>query len=259
MKRKFQSIINFIFPILIFAGFLLLWQLLCMLKLLPEYMLPSPYDVLKAFINDFELLMSHGRVTIYETFVGLFIGVLLGFFLAVVMDCFTWVYKCLYPILIVSQTIPTVAIAPLLVLWMGYGTTPKIALIVLIVFFPIAACLIDGFKSADKDEIRLLETMGAGKFQIFLHIKLPGSIGNFFSGLRISVAYAVVGAVISEWLGGYMGLGVYMTRVKKSYSYDKMFAVIVLISLLSLILVKLVDLGNKAAMPWTKEDKNEKV
>ena len=131
---------------------------------------------------------------------------------------------------------------------------PKITLIVLIVFFPIAACLIDGFQSADKDEIRLLETMGAGKIQIFYHIKLPGSIGNFFSGLRISVAYAVVGAVISEWLGGYKGLGVYMTRVKKSYSYDKMFAVIFLISLLSLLLIKLVDLANKAAMPWRKEE-----
>lgn len=225
-----------------------------MLKILPEYMLPSPLKVFQAFINDFSLLMSHGKVTIYETFAGLIAGTVLGFILAVIMDCFGWVYKCLYPMLIVSQTIPTVALAPLLVLWMGYGVAPKITLIVLIVFFPIAACLIDGFQSADKDEIRLLETMGAGKIQIFYHIKLPGSIGNFFSGLRISVAYAVVGAVISEWLGGYKGLGVYMTRVKKSYSYDKMFAVIFLISLLSLLLIKLVDLANKAAMPWRKEE-----
>ncbi len=254
MKKKYQSIIDILFHVLLFAGFILLWQMLCMLKILPEYMLPSPLKVLQAFINDFTLLASHAKVTIYETFAGLIIGTALGFILAVIMDCFCWVYKCLYPLLIVSQTIPTVALAPLLVLWMGYGVAPKITLIVLIVFFPIAACLIDGFKSADKDEIRLLETMGAGKFQIFYHIKLPGSIGNFFSGLRISVAYAVVGAVISEWLGGYKGLGVYMTRVKKSYSYDKMFAVIFLISLLSLLLIKLVDLANKAAMPWRKEE-----
>ncbi|MCM1272813.1 MAG: ABC transporter permease [Clostridium sp.] len=250
MKRKFPSIIDKILPVILFVIFIALWQILCQAGVLPEYMLPSPYQVVRAFIGDFPLIMDHMKITIYETFLGLAIGTLLGFFLAVIMDCFEILYKCIYPMLVVSQTIPTVAIAPLLVLWMGYGVAPKITLIVLIVFFPVAACLIDGFKDADADEIKLLETMGANKFQIFWHIKLPGSMSRFFGGLRIAVAYAVVGAVVSEWLGGYKGLGVYMTRVKKSYSYDKMFAVIVLISVLSLLLIKAVDLANKAAMPW---------
>ncbi|MDE6024846.1 MAG: ABC transporter permease [Lachnospiraceae bacterium] len=250
MKRKFQSIIDKILPAALFVLFIVLWQILCQEGVLPRYMLPSPYQVVKAFIDDFSLIMDHMKITLYETALGLFIGTALGFLFAVCMDSFGFLYKCLYPVLVVSQTIPTVAIAPLLVLWMGYGVAPKITLIVLIVFFPIAACLIDGFKDVDADEIKLLETMGANKYQIFWHIKLPGSMSRFFGGLRIAVAYAVVGAVVSEWLGGYKGLGVYMTRVKKSYAYDKMFAVIVLISVLSLLLIKAVDIANRAAMPW---------
>ena len=105
----------------------------------------------------------------------------------------------------------------------------------------------------DSDAINLLRAMGAGQAQIFKYIKLPGAMSQFFAGLRISASYAVVGAVISEWLGGFGGLGVYMTRVKKAFSFDKMFAVIFLISIISLLLMKGVDLLQKKCMPWDKE------
>ena len=110
--------------------------------------------------------------------------------------------------------------------------------------------LLDGFQSADKDMINLMRAMGARRFQIFRCIKLPGAMSHFFASLRISVSYSVVGAVIAEWLGGFHGLGVYMTRVKKAFSYDKMFAVIFLISILSLLLMKLVEILQKKCMPW---------
>lgn len=167
-------------------------------------------------------------------------------------DHFQGFYKAFYPIMVITQTIPTIAIAPLLVLWMGYEMAPKVTLIVIVTFFPIAIGLLEGFQSADKDTVNLLKAMGANRLQIFLHVKFPSSLGRFFASLRISVSYCVVGAVISEWLGGYNGLGVYMTRVRKSYAFDKMFAVIFLISAISLLLMWLVSILQKKCMPWEK-------
>lgn len=216
-------------------------------------MLPSPIQVIQAFIKEFPVLMEHSVVTLTEAFFGLVLGIVFGFFMAVLMDQFEPVYKAFYPLIVLTQTVPTVAIAPLLVLWFGYEMTPKVILIVITTFFPITVGLLNGFKSADADSINLLRAMGAGRWQIFRHIKFPGAMSQFFSGLRISASYAVVGAVISEWLGGFGGLGVYMTRVKKAFSFDKMFAVIFLISIISLLLMKGVDVLQKKCMPWEKE------
>lgn len=156
------------------------------------------------------------------------------------------------PLLVVTQTIPTIAIAPLLVLWMGFGMEPKITLVVITTFFPIAVGLLDGFKSADPDAVALLRSMNATRLQIFRHVKIAAALPYFFSGLRISASYAVVAAVISEWLGGFEGLGVYMTRVRKAYAFDKMFAVILLIVIVSLLLMMLVNLIRNISMPWLK-------
>jgi ABC-type nitrate/sulfonate/bicarbonate transport system permease component len=215
-------------------------------------MLPSPADVVVAFFGDFPLLMSHAGTTLMEAFFGLFFGITLGFLVAVVMDRFEIAYKAIYPVLIITQTVPTVAIAPLLVLWLGYGILPKVTLIIITSFFPITIGLLDGFHSADKDALNLLKAMGANRLQRFFHIKLPSSMSHFFAGLRISVSYSIIGAVVAEWLGGFNGLGVYMTRVRKSYSYDKMFAVIFFISLISLLLMFGVTLLQKALMPWER-------
>ena len=217
-------------------------------------MLPSPIQVVQAFISEFPMLMEHSVITLAEAFLGLTLGILLGFVMAVLMDQFEPLYQACYPLIVLTQTIPTVAIAPLLVLWFGYEMTPKVILIVITTFFPITIGLLNGFRSVDPDSIHLLRAMGAGRWQIFSHIKLPGAMSQFFSGLRISASYAVVGAVISEWLGGFGGLGVYMTRVKKAFAFDKMFAVIFLISIISLLLMKGVDLMQKKCMPWEKSE-----
>lgn len=219
-------------------------------------MLPSPFDVVLAFLKDSPLLMEHAKTTLTEAFLGLTMGTTLGFLIAVLMDRFQIFYKSIYPIIVLTQTVPTVAIAPLLVLWLGYGILPKITLIVITTFFPIAVSLLEGFRSSDKDALNLLKAMGANRLQCFIHIKLPSALNQFFSGLKISASYSVVGAVVSEWLGGFTGLGVYMTRVRKSYSFDKMFAVIFFISLISLLLMFLVSLAKNIAMPWEKA-KNE--
>nr|WP_317283177.1 ABC transporter permease [uncultured Sellimonas sp.] len=253
MKKKFQNITNKIWSLAALGVIILVWQGASMTGVVPEYMLPSPIDVIKAFIAEFPLLMENAKVTLTEAFLGLLCGVILGFIMAVLMDHFRRLYRAFYPLIVITQTIPTVAIAPLLVLWFGYEMLPKVILIVIVTFFPITVGLLTGFQSADKDMMNLLRSMGAGKIQIFRYIKLPGAMGQFFSGLRISVSYAVVGAVISEWLGGFNGLGVYMTRVKKAFAFDKMFAVILLISVISLILMKLVDLLQKRCMEWEQK------
>lgn len=252
MIKKLQNIINKVSPILAIAIILAVWQFLSAAGIVPKFMLPSPTDVVEAFFKDFKLLMFHAKTTLVEAFLGLSLGILLGFIVAVVMDRFEIAYKAIYPVLIITQTVPTVAIAPLLVLWLGYGILPKITLIILTSFFPITIGLLDGFKSADPDALNLLKAMGATRMQRFAHIKLPSSLSNFFSGLRISVSYSIIGAVVAEWLGGFSGLGVYMTRVRKSYSFDKMFAVIFFISAISLLLMLGVRLLQKAVMPWER-------
>lgn len=260
MKKKLQSIIYKVSPVLAIAIILAIWQTFSAVGIVPKFMLPSPADVVIAFFGDFTLLMSHAGTTLAEAFFGLSLGIVLGFFVAVVMDRFQIAYKAIYPVLVITQTVPTVAIAPLLVLWLGYGILPKVTLIIITSFFPITIGLLDGFHSADKDAINLLKAMGASRMQRFFHIKLPSSMSHFFAGLRISVSYSVIGAVVAEWLGGFNGLGVYMTRVRKSYSYDKMFAVIFFISFISLILMFGVTILQKALMPWERDTakKNKK-
>lgn len=253
MKRRLPSIISKGLPVVVFALLLLLWEVICDAGVVPAYMLPSPRRVWNAFYGDMPLLWEHGRVTLKEAFLGMGIGIALAFAVALLMDAFPILYEACYPLIVVTQTIPTIAIAPLLVLWMGYDMAPKVTLVVITSFFPITVGLLEGFKAADPDMMNLLRSMGANRLQIFWHVKLFGAGTSFFSGLKISAAYAVVSAVISEWLGGFLGLGVYMVRVKKSYSFDKMFAVIFLICIISLLLMKAVEVLQRLCMPWERQ------
>ena len=250
MTKKFPNITGKAAPAAALAVVLLIWYFCSEREIIPAYMLPSPADVFHAFVNNIGDLLAQARVTLQEALYGLGIGVALAFVTAVLMDRFHFLYKALYPLLVVTQTIPTIAIAPLLVLWMGFGMAPKITLVVITTFFPITIGLLNGFGSIDPDAVHLLRTMGAGRLQIFRYVKLPSSAEHFFGGLRISASYAVVAAVVSEWLGGFDGLGVYMTRVKKAYAFDRMFAVILFISIISLLLMGAVSLLQKLAMPW---------
>ncbi len=250
--KKLPSITEKAYPYALSLLIIGVWQIVTASGLVPAFMLPSPLAVVRALTRNFPDLMHHTWITLVEAFLGLGVSIVLAFALALLMDRFQLLYKALFPLLVVSQTIPTVAIAPLLVLWMGYGIAPKITLVVLVCFFPIAVGLLDGFRSSDPDAISLLRAMGARPGQIYRHIKLPAALGGFFSGLKIAVSYSIVGAVISEWLGGNQGLGVYMIRVKKSYSFDKMFAVILLIIIVSLLLIQAVVALERGLTPWQR-------
>lgn len=252
MLKKLTNIINRFAIVFAAIIILILWQLLSMSDLIPAYMLPSPVQIIQAGIGDAALLFHHGIYTLTEALLGLLIGIIGGFSIALLMDKNELLQRLLYPLLVLTQTIPTIAIAPLLVLWMGYGLAPKIFLIFLTCFFPIANGFFNGFQNADRDSIQLLKSMGASEQQIFTQIKFPSSLPQFFSGLRIASAYSLVGAVVAEWLGGNQGLGVYMTRARKSFSFDRMFAVIIIIAILSQLLMKLVIYIEKKSMPWQK-------
>lgn len=229
---------------------LILWQLAGWLALLPKFIFPTPIEIIRAFIRDINLLAFHSKITLIETAIGLSLGIIIATILAIFMDKYKLVHKIIYPLLILTQTVPTIAIAPILILWLGYDMTPKIVLIVITTTFPIIISILDGFKHCDEDQIRLLKLMNANDFQILKHLKFPTSLGYFFAGLRVSVSYAFITAVVAEWLGGFEGLGVYMTRVKKAFEYDSMFAVIFLVSIISLLNIEVVKIIEKKVLKW---------
>lgn len=235
---------------LFLIGVVIVWQIVGMSGLVPGFMLPTPLKVIKALIGDYKLILDNLCITLYEAFAGMALALVVSFVMAVLMDRVRLLHEIFYPVCVVSQTVPTIAIAPLLVLWFGFGMLPKILLVFITCFFPLLVAILTGFEMSDKNVLRLYRSMNASYMRILWDVKLPYGLESFFSGLRISAAYSIVGAVIAEWLGGEGGLGVYMTRVRQAFRFDKMFAVIIVISVLSLAVMKLVELLEKMAMPW---------
>lgn len=252
---KQKNIINRHAPLILGVGLILLWELAAYFGWLPRFIIPSPSLIFQSLIEDWKNLLFHSKITLIQAFVGLSIGIVLAFFLAIFMDLFEWLQRALYPLLIITQTIPTVAIAPILVLWLGYDMTPKIVLIVITTLFPIVISILNGFANSDQEAIQLLQLMGANKVQILSHVKLPASMPYFFSGLKVSVSYAFVGSVVAEWLGGFEGLGVYMIQMKNAFRYDRMFAVIVVISSISLLFMWVTQQIQRLCIPWLYHDK----
>lgn len=252
--KKLKNIASKYIALILGLLFLGSWELSAIMGWLPRFIIPAPSEIMSALISQSEALFSNSLITLFQALIGLFFGIILAFVLAISMDRMALVRRAIYPYLVVSQTIPTVAIAPILVLWLGYGMLPKIVLVILTTLFPIVINILEGFASVDKDAVNLLRLMGANHRQILTHVKLPASLSYFFSGLKISVSYAFVGSVVAEWLGGFEGLGVYMIRAKNAFSYDNMFAAIVVISVVSLILLGIVSLIERLVTPWEYKD-----
>ena len=256
--KKYINIENKFIPIVFQLIILFIWQISIDRFEVPQYILPSPKDIISTLTNIVPSITKHIYATLYEALIGFIISILVALILAILMDNVKLIKKCIYPILVVSQTIPIIALAPLFVIWFGFGILPKIIVVVLVCFFPIVISLIDGLESVDTDMVNLLKTMGASKFQIFILVKLPASTVNFFSGLRIAATYSIMGAVIGEWLGGDRGLGVYMIRAKNSYALDKVFAVIIIIVILSMSLFGLLYLLQYLLTPWSRNKADKK-
>lgn len=238
------------------AALTAIWELSIKAGWVDAYTLPAPTGVLKALIAELPGMRPHIWITLQEAGVGFLAAIGFSIALALLMDFVPIVKKGLYPILVLSQTVPIIVLAPLFGMWFGFGMTPKIVIVMLVCFFPIIVSLLDGLEAADPDELHLIEGMGAGHFQQFRWVKFPGALVNLFSGIRIAATYSIMGAVIGEWLGGTGGLGVYMLRVRHSFALDKMFAAILIVVVLSIAVFKAIDLFQKILMPWSADREN---
>ncbi len=229
---------------------LALWELYVRADHVSVQLLPSPTAIVQALFNNWSIIYDNTLQTLLETVLGLTLAAVLGLLLAITLDISSWVRRAVYPVLITSQTIPIIALAPLLLIWIGYDIRPKLIVVTLYCFFPIAVATVDGLASAEPELIKLLHSMRATRWQILRLVRLPGAMPAFFSGLRIAAAYSVIGAIFGEYVGAEKGLGIYMQKAANSFATINVFAAILVTTILSLLLFGLVSLIERLALPW---------
>jgi ABC-type nitrate/sulfonate/bicarbonate transport system permease component len=237
-------------PVVLVAALLVLWQLAVRWGRVQSWLLPSPTAIISAAWDARLLLGPHILQTASETVLGFSLALVVGIGLGLLIDYSRLLRNALYPLLVVSQTVPTVAIAPLLIIWFGYGLLPKVLVVGLICFFPIVVSTADGLRATDPDLIGLLSTMGADRAAIFTKVRLPGALPALFSGVRIAITYSVVGAILGEWVGASKGLGIFMLRATNSFRTDWVFVSIAITAFLSLLLFALVSIVERATLRW---------
>jgi ABC-type nitrate/sulfonate/bicarbonate transport system permease component len=250
LDRTAQALQNYLPPILLIALFLTMWQCATWIWRIEAYLLPAPSRIVSAGIQARSLLSDHIQQTLRETLLGFALALFSGLALAIAIDLSSFLRRALYPLLVISQTVPIMAMAPLLVIWLGYTIWPKIIVVALVCFFPIVVTTADGLQSADPDMLALLQAMGATRRQIFFKVRMPGALPSVFSGVKIAVTYSVIGAIIGEWVGASKGLGVFMLRASNSFRTDWVFAAIAISSLLSMLLFVAVAAAERLALPW---------
>lgn len=227
--------------IVLAAGLIGLWQLLVLATQVPPYILPGPLPVAQALIDHGPLLLKHLKTTTFEIIAGLLIGTLLGASCALTMIISPLLKRWMQPVLVISQAIPVFALAPILVLWFGYGMASKIAMAVLIIFFPVAASFYQGMRRTSPDLLELARIMGAGPFATLRYIVIPSALPAFGSGLRVAAAVAPIGAIVGEWVGSSSGLGFYMLHANARMQVDVMFAALAVLSVTALLIYFSVD------------------
>ncbi len=229
---------------------LALWELYVRAGQISTQVLPTPTAIVQALINNWDVIYDNTVQTLLETVLGMAIATLLGIILAVMLDISGWLRRAIYPLLVTSQTIPIIALAPLLVIWIGYDIRPKLIVVALYCFFPIAIACADGLASAEPELLNLLRSMRASRWQILRLVRLPGAMPAFFSGLRIAATYSMVGAIFGEYVGAEKGLGLYMQTSMNSHVIVLVFAAILVTAVLSMLLFGLVSLIERIALPW---------
>ena len=248
MKKYNQKIM----PVMLIAALLIIWEGAVYAFHIPMYVLPSPTEVMKALTEEAGVLMGHGAVTVAEALMGMGISLALAVFLGIVMDCFPLVRQGLYPILVVTQTVPMIVMAPVLIIYMGFGIAPKILTVVLMCFFPVAVSFCDGLAQVDKEYVNLVRSYGAGKLKSYGLVKIPAAVPALISGLKVAATYSISGAVVGEWIGAQKGLGYYLLRVKNSYMLDRVFACVTVIVFLSLCMNGVIRLYQYRALPYMR-------
>jgi ABC-type nitrate/sulfonate/bicarbonate transport system permease component len=237
-------------PLLLIAALVAVWQIYCETQHVRPTVLPTPSRVVSQGWKFHDIIWDHTKATLKETIVGFTISVVIATAFAVAMDFSHTVRRSLYPLLVGSQTIPIIVLAPLMITWFGFGLKPKIILVVLITFFPVTVGWVDGFRSTEGDAMNLLGSMGAKRWKVFRYVRFPSALPSFFSGLRIAITYAVVGAIFAEYAGASKGLGIYMQLQHNAFRTDLVLAAVVVSSLISILLFTLVSGIQRLAIPW---------
>ena len=238
--------------LLIVLGILALWETYVRIFDVQTWLLPAPSAIGVALVEDAGLLWRHTRATLSEIIVGFGLALVSGVLIATAVGMSRTLERALYPFIIASQTIPIIVIAPMLLIWVGYGLAPKVIVVALISFFPIVVNMVDGLKSVDRDMVNLMRTLGANRRQVFFKVQVPTSLPYLFSGMRVAVAVSVIGAVIGEWVGSSEGLGYLMLRSKPQFLTERVFASIVILSVLGIGLFASVGIMERLAIPWRR-------
>jgi len=233
---------------------LLIWEGGTRVFSTPSYLLPSPGVTMRALVADADFLGGHVAVTLVETLFGLALAIAAGLTVAVLMNVSALARDLVYPPLVLSQAIPLIAIAPLILIWFGLGVFAKVLIVAFVCFFPIVVNAYEGFRSVDPALRDLLSTLGASRADRYRHLYIPGALPGIFAGLKIAATYSVLGAVIGEWLGGSRGIGVYMTRSLQSFRTDRLFGAILIVMLMSFALFKVVDGASRLLVPWRRRE-----
>jgi ABC-type nitrate/sulfonate/bicarbonate transport system permease component len=231
-------------------GLIVTWEAYARVSGISPLILPSPSRILSALIDFRDQAIANTIPTLSETLVGYGVSVVGATGAAIAMDQSPLVRRAVYPLLVGSQTIPIIAIAPLLVIWFGFGLLPKVLVIVLVTFFPITVALLDGFASTDGEATDLMRTMGATRRQVFTKLRWPAALPSFFTGLRISVTYAVVAAIFAEYVGAFEGLGIWMQISRNAFRADLVFVAILIATVLSIALFVGISWLETLAIPW---------
>jgi ABC-type nitrate/sulfonate/bicarbonate transport system permease component len=235
----------------LFVGLLLVaWQVGVRVFDVAPYLLPPPSDVWQAFTEIRGTLPGHIAATVTAAVLGLLLGAAVAVLLAVVIASVSLVRRVLLPLLVVSQSIPMIVLAPILIVWLGFGLAPKVIVVALIVFFPVVVSTVAGIDATDRDLLDLVRSMGAGRAGLLRRVQVPSAVPSFFAGLQVAAAYAMLGAVIAEWMGASEGLGIFLTRSQTSFRLDQVFVGIVAIAVVSVALYLTVRLIARVATPW---------
>jgi ABC-type nitrate/sulfonate/bicarbonate transport system permease component len=245
-----KHFLHYLPALIFFSIIILVWEAVVGLFQINSQILPAPSAIWFAFLQNGTLLIPHIGQTLLETIIGLVLAIILGVGVAIVLRLSPFIRKMVYPLLVVSQTIPMIALAPLLLIWFGFSLVPKVIVVALYCFFPITVAFDDGMEKINPQIIKLFQSMGASRLKILYLAELPGALPSFFSGLRIAATYSVTGAIVGEYVGAYQGLGVYMQTAAHSYAIALVFVTIIITAILSLILFLSVSVLERIFIPW---------
>ncbi|MGB3772899.1 MAG: ABC transporter permease [Rhodococcus sp. (in: high G+C Gram-positive bacteria)] len=233
------------------AGLVLFWQIYVVVREVSPRVLPSPARVVSQGWANRDVIAGHALSTMQVTLLGFAVSLAVAWIIATCVDFSPWLRRAVVPLLVVSQTLPIIAVAPLMIIWFGFGILPKLVVVALVTFFPMTLGLIEGFRSADPASDALLRSMGASRRQQFRYVRLPSALPRFFTALRIGITYAVVGAVFSEYVGATSGLGIYMAQQKNSFRTDLVLAAVLVTAVVSIALFLLTFVVERLVAPWS--------